>query len=144
MACTPRNPAKKTRGKPFEKGNGGKPKGARRKTTVLAEKLLQGNAKAIVQAVIDAAKGGDIAAARIVLDRIAPARRDNPVCFTLPKIESDADAAKAAILAAVARGSITPGEADQVAGLLETYTKTSEVRDLEARIVALEQRGPAP
>ena len=81
---------------PGQSGNpAGKPKGARHKTTLLAEKLMQDDAEAIVKAVLDSAKSGDMTAARIVLDRIAPARRDNPVSFELPKIESADDAAKA-------------------------------------------------
>jgi hypothetical protein len=74
-AATSRKNASKTRGKPFEPGNPGKPKAARHQTTIAAEKLMQGDSEAIVRAVIDAAKGGDMTAARIVLDRIARATR---------------------------------------------------------------------
>jgi hypothetical protein len=49
------NSAKKQRGAPFRKGQSGnpsgKPKGARNRTTVLAEKLMQDDARDIVQAV---------------------------------------------------------------------------------------------
>ena len=93
------NTAGKQRGKPFKKGQSGnpagKPKGTRHKTALLAEKLMSDDVEAIVKAVVDAAKSGDLTAAKIVLDRIAPARRDNPVRFELPAIESPADAAKA-------------------------------------------------
>ena len=108
------NSAGNQRGRPFEKGRSGnpagKPKGARHKTTLLAEKLMQDDAEAVVKAVVNAAKGGDMTAARLVLDRIAPARRDNPVAFTLPEVTSAADAANAmgSILAAVAAGSSVP------------------------------------
>ncbi|WP_424362959.1 hypothetical protein [Methylocystis parvus] len=142
MDNSPRKPAKKTRGKPFERGNPGKPKGARRRTTVLAEQLMEGEAEEVVQAVLDKAKTGDMAAARIVLDRVAPARRDRPIEVSLPKIESAADAAQAlsAVLSALGDGAITPGEAGEVAKLIQSYAATLEVRDLEARIVALEER----
>ena len=81
-------------------------------------------------------------AARIILDRIAPARRDSPVTFTLPKIKRPADAvaASAAILAAVADGRITPGEALEVSKLIEGFVKTLEVAELEARLNELEER----
>ena len=107
----------------FQRGQSGnpsgKPKGARHKTTLLAEKLMQDDAEKIVKAVIDATQKGDMTAARIVLDRIAPARRDNPVSFELPKIENAADAAKgmSAILDAVAAGDMTPSEANEVSRL---------------------------
>ncbi len=50
-------------------------------------------------------------AAKIILDRIAPVRRSHS--FDLPKIKCPDDevAARAAILSAVADGSLTPGGA---------------------------------
>jgi hypothetical protein len=140
------NTAGKQRGKPFPKGRsgnpGGKPKGARHKTTLLAEKLMQDDAENIVNAVLTAARAGDMTAARIVLDRIAPARRDNPVAFALPKIKRPADAvaASAAILSAVADGRLTPGEALEVSKLIEGFVKTLEVAELEERLAELEER----
>jgi Family of unknown function (DUF5681) len=140
------NTAVKQRGKPFPKGRSGnprgKPKGARHKTTLLAEKLMQEDAENIVNAVLAAARDGDMTAARIVLDRIAPARRDNPVTFALPKIKRPADAvaASAAILSAVADGRLTPGEALEVSKLIEGFVKTLEVAELEERLNELEER----
>jgi hypothetical protein len=131
---------------PGQSGNpAGKPRGARHKTTLLAEKLMQDDAEGVVKRVIEAAKGGDMTAARIVLDRIAPARRDSPVTIALPKIESAADAAKAmaAILAAVASGAVTPSEADQVAKIVAAFVSTLEASEFEARLLALEKRGQA-
>ena len=97
--------------------------------------------KGIVQKVIEAAKGGDMAAARIVLDRLFPARRDNPVSFALPKIENAGDAAKAmaAILTAVAAGAITPSEADQVAKIVAIFVNALEASEFETRLLALEK-----
>ena len=142
MTAEPRKYETRTRGKPFVPGNPGKPKGARHKTTLIAEKLMQDDAEKIVKAVIEAAQKGDMTAARIVLNRIAPARRDNPVSFELPKIErpSDAVAANAAILSAVADGNLTPGEALEVSKLIEGFVKTLEVAELEQRIARLEEK----
>jgi len=140
------NTAGKQRGKPFPKGRSGnprgKPKGARHKTTLLAEKLMQDDAENIVNAVLTAARSGDMTAARIVLDRIAPARRDNPVAFALPKIKRPADAvaASAAILSAVADGRLTPGEALEDSKLIEGFVKALEVAELEQRLNELEER----
>jgi hypothetical protein len=128
---------------PGQSGNpAGKPRGARHKTTLLAEKLMQDDAADVVKKVIEVAKGGDMTAARIVLDRIAPARRDSPVTIALPKIESAADAAKAmaAILSAVASGAVTPSEADQVAKIVAAFVSTLEASEFEARLRALEER----
>jgi hypothetical protein len=138
----PRKNERKTRGRPFGPGNPGKPKGARHKTTLLAEKLMQDDAKEVVKAVIDAAKGGDMTAARLVLDRIHPPRKDGPVSFELPKIETVADAltASAAVLAAVATGDLTPGEAIDISRLIEGFVKTFEVTEIELRLRQLEGR----
>jgi hypothetical protein len=137
-----RKNATKTRGRPFSSGNPGKPKGARHKTTLLAERLMQNDAENIVNAVLAAARDGDMTAARIVLDRILPARRDNPVTFALPKIKRPADAvaASAALLAAVAGGRLTPGEALEVSRLIDGFVKTLEVAELEGRLNELEER----
>jgi hypothetical protein len=70
--------------------------------------LLEGEAEAVTRAVVDKAKSGELAAAKIILDRILPPRRDRPVVFTVPKIEKAADAltASAAIVEAVASGEL--------------------------------------
>jgi hypothetical protein len=138
------NSAGNQRGRPFEKGRSGnpagKPKGARHKTTLLAERMMQDDAGEVVKAVVDAAKGGDMTAARLVLDRIAPARRDNPVALTLPEVTSAADASKAmgSILAAVAAGDLSPSEGGEVVKLLDAFTRTLEATEFELRLQALE------
>jgi hypothetical protein len=92
----------------FQKGQSGNPAGPpvgnRHKITVVAEKLMAADAENIVAAVLTAARNGDMTAAKIILDRIAPARRSRP--FDLPRIESREDklAAHAAVLEAVADG----------------------------------------
>ena len=84
-----------------------KPKGARHKTTLLAERLMQDDVEKIVNAVLTAARNGDMMAAKIILDRVAPVRSSHS--FDLPKIECPDDevAARAAVLEAVADGALT-------------------------------------
>lgn len=124
----------------FSEGNPGKPKGARHKTTLAVEALLQGEAEALSRKAIDLALDGDTVALRLCLERIAPARKDAPVNFDLPEIKSAADAANAlgAILSATATGQLTPSEAAGMAGLIEGYRRTLETTELEQRITALE------
>ena len=141
----PENTGRKQAGR-FAKGRSGnpkgKPRGARHKATVLAEKLMQDDAQAIVAAVLDAAKGGDMTAARLVLERIAPVRKGRPICLDLPKIEtaSDVEAAMAALTLAMASGEITPDEAATVANIFEIRRRTIETMELEQRILAIEQK----
>ena len=130
----------------FAKGQSGnpagRPKGARHPITVLAERMLQDDAGEVVAAVVTAAKAGDMGAAKLVLERILPPRKDSPIRFDLPAVKSAGDAAAVmtSILGAVAAGSITPGEADGVAKLVEAWSKAHEANEIEKRLAALEER----
>ena len=139
-AADPRKNAGNTRGKPFERGNPGKPKGARHRVTLAAETLLEGEAEAITRKAIELAKSGDGPALRLCMDRIYPARKDRPVRFGLPTIEKvgDAVAANAALVGAVASGDLTPSEAGELAKLVDAYTRAVEATDIQDRLTKLE------
>ena len=101
---------------PGQSGNpNGRPKGSRNKTTLAIEKLLDGEAEEITRKAIDLAKGGDMGAIRICLDRLAPPRKDRHIEFVLPKMQkaSDASDASAALVEAVSVGELTPSEAGE-------------------------------
>jgi hypothetical protein len=57
------------------------------------------------------------------------------------KTARDAAEAAGAVLTAVAGGELTPLEAVQVMGLIDSFRRTLEVSELEARIAALEGHG---
>lgn len=124
----------------FGPGNPGKPRGARHKATQAALALLDGEAGALTRKAVEMALAGDTTALRLCLERIAPPRRDAPVQFTLPKMETARDAARAAgaVLEAVAAGELTPSEGAHLMALVETYRRTLETTELEARVAALE------
>ena len=126
----------------FAQGNPGRPKGARHKTTRAIEGLLDGEAEALTRKVIELAKDGEMAALRLCLERIVPVRKDAPVYFELPAINSARDAAEAAsaILKAVSEGEITPLEGASLMALMENYRRALEASDFEARISTLEAR----
>jgi len=140
------NAAEKVRGRPFRPGQSGnpagKPPGTKHHATRLAEHLMEGAAEAVVHAVLAAARDGDMVAARLVLDRIAPVRKGRAVALALPPVETAADilAALGVTVAAMADGDITPDEAATVAGILEVKRRAIETTDLESRIAALEER----
>lgn len=135
------------RGRPFQAGQSGNPagraKGTRTHYSMLAEKLMGGDIEDITRSVIDAAKGGDMTAARIVLDRIAPVRRDRPVVFDLPPIETTADLPKAtnALLQAVASGELTPSEASDIGKAVDAHVRAIELTDVQERLARLEGLG---
>ena len=62
----------------------GKPKGARHRSTLAAEALLDGEGEQLMRKAVDLALGGDTIALRLCLDRIIPPRRERLVRFKLP------------------------------------------------------------
>jgi len=125
----------------FGPGNPGKPKGTRHKATQAALALLDGEAEALTRQAVTMALGGDATALRLCLERIVPPRRDAPVTFDLPRMETARDAAKAAgaVLGAVAHGDLTPTEGAHIMALVETYRRTLETTELEARLRYMEE-----
>lgn len=142
---SPENTSRKqgnSRFKPGQSGNpDGRPKGSRNATTLALETLLDGQAQALTQKAIDLALTGDMVALRLCLDRILPPRKDRPVTFTLPAINSAQDAAAtvSAVLAAVATGELTPADAGEISKLIETYVKAFEMAELAERLDRLER-----
>lgn len=133
----------RTRFQPGQSGNpSGRPQGSRNKVTLAMEALLDESAEALTEKAVALALGGDMTAMRLCMDRLCPPRKDRPITFTLPPVATAADAAKAnaAILAAVAKGEITPSEGVEVGRLLEMFARTVEVAELETRLANLEQR----
>ena len=124
----------------FAPGNPGRPQGARHRATVAALALLDGEAETLTRKAVEMALAGDGAALRLCLERIAPPRRDAPVVFALPAMQSAADAAKTtgAVLGAVAGGVLTPTEGAAIVALVEAYRRALETTELEARVAALE------
>lgn len=139
------NAAGKKRGRPFPKGTSGNPAGklpgTKHHATRLAEHLMEGAAESVVQAVLAAAQAGDMTAARLVMERIAPVRKGRPVLLPLPAVNTAGDvlAALGATIKAMGDGVVTPDEAATVAGVLEVKRRTIETVEIERRIAALEQ-----
>src|SRR5262245_21794252 len=129
---------------PFQKGESGnptgRPRGSRNRATLLMEKLLADDAEAIGCKAIAMAKQGDMAAIRLCMDRLAPARKGEPVAFDLPPLDKPADsvAAAATIVAAVAAGELTPSEAAELAKVIDVYVRAIETKAFDERLTKLE------
>jgi hypothetical protein len=69
-------------------------------------------------------------------------RREKPVRFKLPSLQSaaDAPAAMASVAAAVAIGEITTSEAAELSTLVEGFLKAVKASDLDQRLQVLEAR----
>ena len=129
---------------PFEKGESGnpagRPRGSRNRATLLMESLLADDAEAIGRKAIAMAKQGDMAAIRLCTDRLAPARKGEPVAFELPPLDKPADsvAAAAEIVAAVAAGELTPSEAADLAKVIDVYVRAVATKAFDERLTKLE------
>jgi len=90
---------------------------------------------------ISRAEGGDTTCIRLCLDRIAPARKDRPVYFALPKMNKARDAvnASAAIVEAAADGDLTPSEASELSKVIDSYARTLQAVEFEERLAKLEK-----
>src|SRR5262249_3495606 len=125
---------------PFQKGESGNPtgwpRGSRNRATLLMENLWADDAEAIGRKGIAMAKQGDMAAIRLCMDRLAPARKGEPVAFDLPPLDKPADsvAAAATIVAAVAAGELTPSEAAEVAQGIDVYVRAIATQTLDERL----------
>jgi hypothetical protein len=133
--------AEETRFQPGNPGGPGRPAGSRNKATIALDKIADDAGEDILNAMVGAAKGGDMRAADLVLSRIWPARKSRPIALALPAIQSafDVVAAVGAVADAVGAGDITPDEGQAVASILEAKRRAIETVDLEARLSALEQ-----
>jgi hypothetical protein len=127
---------RKGKWKPGQSGNpNGRPQGARNRATLAAEELLDGEAENLTRKAIDLAMKGDIQALRLCLDKILPSRRDRPIRFTL---HDDFTKTFDALLQTVARGEVTPDEAEAVSKMLEARIKAKETIEFDHRLSAIE------
>jgi hypothetical protein len=103
--------------------------------------LLKANASELIEKAIEMAKGGDGPALRLCIERLAPARKDRPVFFELPKMKDAKDAvgASAAIVAAVAAGDLTPSEAAELSKVIDSYARVLQALEFDGRISKLEK-----
>ena len=114
------------RGRPFEPGQSGnpkgRPKGSRNAVTLLAETLLDGEAEAIIRKLVEEALSGSPSAMRLALERMLPPKRHRATTIEFEgDINTPADAARAsgAVLSACAKGDISGEEANQIMSVIE-------------------------
>lgn len=91
---------------------------------------------------MELALDGQIGALRLCLDRIIPPRRQRAQRLDLPPLRGIADlgSTMAAITTAAMEGTITTGEAAELARVVEIFVRAAETSDFERRLQLLEQR----
>ena len=98
--------------------------------------LLDGEAQALTRKAVELALEGDTTALRLCLERLMPPRRDRATPLSIPPVRGAGDLmpAMAVIMAAAARGKISPGEGMGLAKFLDIFLNAIEVRDFDARL----------
>ena len=144
----------KPRGRPFQPGNQGRPKGSRNRSlnahNAFAVRLAKPGDDLLEQfaphlmgeCIRRALKEGDRTALRLCVERINPIRRGAPLSFKLPAIRSAQDAERAVekVTQALHRGQCTPAEATEVMRFLQAHTQLLQDIQMESRLDELEER----
>jgi len=119
----------------------GRPKGSRNNATLAAEALLAGEAEKLTRKCIDLALDGDPIALRLCMERIYPARKDRPVEFSLPPINTARDAADvmSSVMNAVAAGQLTPADAAELSKVVACTVKSFEAAEFADSFASIDQ-----
>lgn len=99
----------------------------------------------IIERLVEAARAGDIGAARLLLERVIPPMRaaEPAEPLSLPANGSLTEQGRALLLAATA-GEIAPGQAAALLGALAALGRVAELDELTRRIESLEGRYGTP
>jgi hypothetical protein len=127
----------------FKKGVSGNLAG-RPKGSGLAGRLrkaIADDADEILQSVITQAKAGDLAAAKILLDRIVPPLKPEAQAVQIDALSGSGDlVGKAdAVIHAVGSGELAPDIAAQLISAVATLAKVIEIDQLQQRLEQLEK-----
>ncbi len=118
----------------------GRPKGSKAKKTLVAQEFEK-EGSAVAAVVIEKAKGGDMTAANLVLQRISP-----PLKTRAEKVRFELDAhapltqQARQVLTAMAMGEIDPDTAQVVINCISAFAGLRQVDELDARLAELERR----
>ena len=93
----------------------------------------------ILAGLVTAAKGGDVQAARLILERVLPPIKATEHTQALPLPDGGTLTAQGrAVLSAVAAGELAPGQGAQLLAAIGSLARVTEIDELAARIAALE------
>ncbi|HTR83660.1 MAG TPA: hypothetical protein VMI56_04220 [Reyranella sp.] len=128
---------------PFEKGNTlstGRPRGSRNKVHAEIDAIAHQSLEQAVKEIGRRAADGETDAARLLFARVWPRAQGRRIEIDLPPLEKPADlvSAYSALLAAIARGEISPEQGAKIGEVLERKRLALETIDLEDRLTALE------
>lgn len=125
----------------FKKGHSGNPAGRKPGSGVCGDlrKAIEADAANIVNSLILQAKGGDIQAAKVLLDRIMPPLKSQampvsiPVGQTLPETGNN-------VVVATMDGEVPPDVGSQLIRALADQSKLVELEEISKRLSRIEKQ----
>lgn len=125
---------------PFQKGESGNPSGRPKGTSEAAKlrRAIRDDVPDIIAAMVEAAKQGDTAAARLLLDRAIPALKPEAQAAPVDMNREGLAERASAVLDAAAQGNLPPDVASQLVQAVGTLARVTEIDDIERRLQALE------
>ena len=106
--------------------------------------MLVPKAPELLETVFNAAKGGDMVAARLILERIFPAVKSTEQGVELNLIGETLTEKGNAVLGAISKGVLAPSQGSQLIAAIGTLARVTELDDLERRIGELEKNHAKP
>ena len=130
-------PKKRGRWKAGESGNPkGRPPGAGEVAKLRAS--IAGHVPEIIGQLVEAAKGGDVQAARILLERVLPPMKPTELVVPLALPDGNLTDQGRAVLAAVSAGELAPSQGAQLLAAIGALARVAEIDELTERIERLE------
>ncbi|MEQ1621814.1 MAG: DUF5681 domain-containing protein [Methylococcales bacterium] len=125
-----------TKYKPGQSGNpAGRPKD--KTPATILRKSISDDMPEIIKTLVELAKGGDVQAAKVLLDRICPALKPQAMPISLPTNGTLSEQGNEIIKATMA-GQIPPDVGSQLITALANQAKIIEIDELTKRIEVLE------
>lgn len=125
----------------WQPGESGNPAG--RKANPIRERfanLADAHIPEIVEAMVTAAKAGDTAAAKLLLDRVVPPMKPIPRAEPFPLIGGTLTERAESILSAVSDGALAPADGKGLIDALTSLARLIEIDEIERRLKVLEDR----
>jgi hypothetical protein len=122
----------------FGAGTSGRPRGAKNRTTAIAQALLADEETELVRKAIELAKAGDVQMLKFLLDRMLP--KERLIQIDIPRLDfaDEAIDGMGAISSAIAEGRITPSEGAALSSMIAGYARTIEIWELSNRVKKIE------
>ena len=126
---------------PSKSGNPGRPPDLGRESLRCWNSWQRGKASRFFKKSLEGALAGDGPCQEMLMDRLWPSRKGQPVNVIMPPINTPQDVflAIASIWTAIGEGRLTPDEANALSIVMDRWIQAIELHDITKRVAALEE-----